>query len=534
MKRFVALVLLAALPACVAAGEPARLNASTQPHVLRFASAEEIAGLNPDLNSQLVVHNISELTMAFLVRFDRHNRAVPELATVVPSRANGGVSEDGRTITYHLRRNVRWSDGAPFNGDDVRFSFDAIDNPANDIYTRDGFDRITKIDEPNKETIVIHMREAYAPFVVTFFASRGYALLPKHILGALHDINSAPYNSLPVGIGPFRFTAWHRGESVDMEANPYYWRGLPKLHKIVYEIVPDRNTVMTQLQTGELDLAYPFTGSYLPRLTPLRNVALLRQPAYSYDLLALNMTHPVPADRVVREALRLATDRAAIRDKIEHGVGVLQEAPMPSIYPGIARLPLVPFDIARANALLDRAGWKRAADGVRVKNGTRLALDFASSTGTPDVDESLELIRAGWQQLGVAITIKRYPSSVLFAPYADGGILYTGKFDVLALGFSVLAVDGLQTYRCDQMPPTGQNFSHYCNRDVDADLRDFDRQFTREDQARDLNRALAQIDRDVPVIVFGGREDLFAYNRDLKHFHPNAVSVFDDMMDVDI
>jgi len=468
------------------------------------------------------------------VRYDHANKPVPELATVVPSKENGGISKDGLTITYRIRRGVKWSDGEPFDADDVKFSFDAVNNKANNVATRDGFDQIASVDVPDKATVVVRLRKPYSLFLTTFFASGQYCLLPKHVLGSLPNINSAPYNALPIGVGPFRYTAWHRGESVEMEANPYYWRGLPKLKKVVYKIIPDRNTVLTQLQTGELDLWYPFGGSFLPRVQSIKNVAVIRQPAYSYNIYAFNTSHPALADRAVRQALRLAIDRATLREKIGHGVGILQEAPLPPIYPGIAKVPLVPYDVAKANALLDRAGWKRGSDGVRAKNGTRLVLDFASSTGSPDVDSALELDRLNWQQIGIEMTIKRYPSSVLFAPFADGGVLYNGKFDVLALGFTIGAQDGLAAFRCDQIPPNGQNYTHYCNRKTDAYLDDFLKEYSLAGQAKDLNAALGLIVADAPGIVTTGREDLFAYNRDLKNFHPNAVTIFDDMMNVDI
>ena len=205
----VALFALAA-PAHVAA-DVARTNATTIPHVLRFATAEDIAGLNPELNTQAVLGYLSQMTMAYLFRYDHQNQIEPELATVVPTFANGGISKDGKTITLHLRGGVKWSDGEPFGADDVVFSIDAMNNPANNVASRDGFDRVTKAEAPNATTVVVHLRETYGTIVPTLFGSSGsVAVLPKHLLGSLPDINSAPYNSLPVGIGPFRYAAWKR------------------------------------------------------------------------------------------------------------------------------------------------------------------------------------------------------------------------------------------------------------------------------------------------------------------------------------
>ncbi len=537
MKRLASLVALAlALPSLAAADEPKRANAYTQPHVLRYAAAEDMTGLNQDLAQQAVVNYLSQLTAAWLFRFDTNNRPMPELATVVPTKKNGGVSADGKTITYHLRRNVKWSDGAPFTADDVKFSFDVVNNKANNVTSRDGFDLITKIDTPDSATVVLHLREPYSLFIPTFFGTAGAnpCVLPKHLLGSLPDINQAPYNNLPVGIGPFKYVAWHRGENVEMEANPLYWRGTPKLKRIVFKIIPDRNTVLTQLQTGELDLWNPFGGSFLSRVQALPNVTLGRHAVFTFNHFDFNTSRPVLKERAVRQALRYAIDRVTIREKVGHGVGILQDSVLPAPYPGGPKLRYAAYDVARANKLLDGAGWKRGADGVRAKAGVRLSLEFASSTGSPDIDTQLELVRLNWQQIGVEMNVKRYQSSQLFAQYADGGILNTGKFDALTYGTGVGPIDGLSAFDCKLAPPAGQNTTRYCNPKVQALIEDFKTRYDFEGQTRDLTAAVKLINDDVPTIVTTSREDLFAYNKDLENFRPNNVTFFDDMMDVDI
>lgn len=536
MKRSALIGILALLPVTALAGETPRLNAYTQPHVLRYAEAEDITGLNQVLSSQAVVAGLSELTQAWLFRWDKTNRPMPELATVVPTKANGGISADGKTITYHLRKNVVWSDGKPFDASDVKFSFDVMNNKANNVTSRDGFDLISKIDTPNRETVVVHMREPYSLFIPTFFTSAGGnpSLLPKHLLDGLPDINQAPYNNLPVGIGPFKYVEWKRGDSVVMEANPTYWRGTPKLHKIVFKIITERNTVLTQLQTGELDLWVPFGGSFMSRVQALSNVVLGRHAIYTVNHFDLNTSRPALRERAVRQALRLAIDRPLLREKVAHGVGILQDSVMPEPYPGVPKLPFAAYDLAKANALLDGAGWKRGTDGIRAKNGVRLSLEFASSSGSPDVDTQLELVRLNWQAIGVEMNVKRYQSSQLFAQFADGGILNTGKFDVLAYATGISPVDGLAAYACKLVPPAGQNTTRYCNRKLEPILDAFKTHYDFASQSRDLAAAVKMIDEDVPTIVTTSREELYAYNKDLKGLHPNNVTFFDDMMDVDI
>ena len=530
-------VCLAAYPRTVAAGEAPRVNGYTRPHVLRFSDAEDISTLNPVLANEQTPQLLGQLAMAWLVRYDGSNRPEPELATVVPTKRNGGISPDGKTITFHLRRGVHWSDGQPFDADDVVFSFGVMNNPANNVVSRDGFDLITKIDEPDKYTVSVHLQRPYASFEPTFFGTGGGnpCLLPKHLLSGLANINQASYNNLPVGIGPFRFKAWRHGEAVELEANPYYWRGLPKLHSIVFKIVPDRNTVLTQLQTGELDLWLPVPAAFYGRLSALPNVATGRQAGFTINNMVFNLARPALRERAVRQALRLAIDRTTLRDKVQHGVGILQEAYVPTAYPGAPHLPFIAYDVAKANALLDAAGWRRGPDGIRAKGETRLTIEFASSTGSADTDLQIEIIRSAWQQIGVELNVRRYQASLLFATQADGGILASGKFDALLYGVTIgIPEDLFESMACEMTPPKGANAGHYCNPALDSLLLAYQRTYDERTQNALLAKELRIVDDDAPAVVTTIRENIFAFNKDLKNFHPNNLTWFDDMMEVDI
>ena len=509
----------------------------TIPHVLRFAGAEDITGLNPHFATQTVVGYLDRLTMAYLVRFDAENRPIPELATEVPTRKNGGISADAKTITYHLRHDAKWSDGAPFTSADVAFTVGVVRNPKNSEIGIDDFLRISRVDTPNPYTAVFHLTRPDAQFYTTFgTGGAGPCILPKHILAGLDSIVSAPYNALPVGIGPFKFSAWHRGQAVEMVADPLYFRGRPKLDKVIYQIIPDRNTVMTQMTTHELDLWMPVPGNYYDRLREVAGVVLKKSPSYGYDHLDFNLKNPALRDPVVRQALRYATNRGAILEKIRHGVGSLQESVISSVHPfynpAIARIP---YDPAKANALLDADGWKRGADGIRAKNGARLSFTYASSVGAPDTDQMIELIRVWWKDIGVEFDVKRYLASILFAPMSQGGILYGGHFDIIGFAWGGTPTgDQTQLFACDRQPPNGQNIVHYCNPVLDRLMTTFKTDNDEAVQKKTLRDIQAILAHDVPNVVLDLREDVFAYNSDLKNFRPNQVSVFDDVMDMDI
>jgi len=511
----------------------------TIPHTMRFTTGEDVKSLNPLITQDTsVTLMIAPLTMAYLIKWDHNNAALPELATEVPTQANGGISKDGLTITYHLRKDAKWSDGVPFTGDDVVFSFKAVLNPANNVVSRTGFDLIGKMDQPDKYTVVLHMKKPYSPFVETFFSTAGAepSLLPKHLLAQYPNLNNVAYNAKPVGIGPFKVQEWKRAQNVTLVANPLYFRGKPKLDKIVYEIITENNTVLTQLQAKSMDLWYQAPQNFIDQLKALTPFNTEARPSYYFRHIDFNTTSPKLKELAVRQALKYATDRKQILDTVYHGIGNLQDQPAPKTSPyWDPNIPLQAFDLNKAKQLLDQAGWKPGPDGVREKNGVRLDLDFATASGTNINDQMIEQLRSTWKQIGVSVTVHHYQNNLLFAPYQDGGILYTGKFDVsyFAWGQDALG-DPSPIYSCKSIPPNGQNILHWCNKKAEAAMNEFFTHFDQAQRNKDAAVVYEELNKDVPTIVLMGTEALWSYNKDMKNFNPGSLSPFDEFWNVDV
>ncbi len=475
--------------------------------------------------------------MAWLIKWDQNNNPYPELATEVPTKANGGVSQDGLTVTYHLRKGVKWADGAPFDADDVVFSTSVVNNPANNEVGRQGWDHITKVDEPDKYTVVYHLRKPYSPIIETFFSTAGAnpCILPKHLLAQYPNINNVPYNSKPVGIGPFKVDRWDRSSQVVLVANPLYFRGRPKLDKIVYKIIPDRNTVLAQLQSKEIDMWDLATANYYPRLQELQGYDVQKHASYYWDHLDMNITHPGLNDPVVRHALRLGWNRKSGNDRIAHGLFVLSDSPTPIGAPYEVKVPVIPYDPDQANKMLDQAGWKVGADGVRAKNGVRLSFNYATTSGSQDSDDRIELLRADWKKIGVAISVQHYPPALMFAPLQQGGIVYGNKWDIIGFAWQNEAIgDFSQIYGCDAFPPNGQNDPRWCNKKAQAAMNALYTHYEQPQRNEDVKQFVNEFYNDTPAIVIDQRVDLYAVNKDLKNFNPNSITPFDNFMDVDI
>ena len=507
-------------------------------HWLRVSTGSgDPNSLNIHQDPSLTTGLIAELSQAFLVRYDHAGQPIPELATVIPTKRNHGISADGTTITWHLRRDARWSDGAPFNADDVVFSVHAIMNPNNNEEQGTvGWDLIAKMDEPDPYTVVFHLKHPYSDYLPLFFGTAGNepSILPKHVLASLTSFNDAPYNQKPVGIGPFRVTAWHRGDAIELEANPYYFRGRPKLERITYKLIPSQETLTAQLLTGEVDLWPELPPSYVDRLKAAKNLRVEVRPNYRTTNLDFVVTRPLVADPRIRRAIRLALNRQQLVAKILHGYGFLHDGVAIPLDPPRPGSVVDPYDPTRAGALLDAAGWKRGADGIRVKDGARLALDYVYPAGSAELDGQTELIRADLAAVGIAMQSKKYAPNIFRALQQNGGILYGGKYDLATYPRTLQSVADVRgLYSCASRPPNGENASRYCNPAADALLDKIQNEYDEPARRALLAKYQALIDSDVPTIMLYVWNGGIAANPRVSNFDPPILTPFDDMMKVD-
>jgi peptide/nickel transport system substrate-binding protein len=506
-------------------------HAWTRPGVLRLASLSDPDTLNTLLGTFQVDIDLSMFWAGYLFNYSDANELVPELATEVPTLRNGGISKDGLTITYHLRKGVQWQDGAPFSADDVVFTWKAVMNPNNNVQTRTGYDDIASIGEPNSSTIVVRLKRAFSPFVNTFFTMSGtpYAILPKHLLAKYHDINQIPYNSKPVGTGPFIVQEWHRGQTLRMIANPHYWRGAPKLKEIQYRAIPDENTLTTSMRTHEIDMWYNASATNYPVASKIAGTHAVLTPFTQFSQVGINTARPITSDVAVRRAIAYATDRARMIETVTYGVNVLGEGDQPAFsWAHDPNLKPVPFDPAKARATLDDAGWKPGPDGIRTKNGQRLHLTIAITTGNAVGIRTAVLLQSAWKDVGIEAEVKQYLSSLMFANYSSGGILQAGKFDVsFSSWVNGVDPDDATLFTSSAIPPGGQNIFRFRNQDVDAQERIA---LTSNDQAV-RKAAYAKIQQivvdQVPAVTMWFFRRFDVVSDDLKGYKPaHSVTTF--------
>ena len=519
-------ILLALLCACSRVGAPQTggRNPWTQPHVLRMVELAQPDNLNPYLSQMDVSYDVSSLIYSYLIVADARGRLIGDLATAVPTLANGGISRDGLTYVYHLRRGVRWQDGVPFTARDVIASWHAVVDPRDLTLYRQGYDRVASIDAPDPYTVRVHLAGRYPPFVTQFFAplqEGGKPILPAHILQHA-DFNRGELSQRAVGTGPFRLVRFARGDEMVFERNDDYFRGWPKLSKIVLHFVPDAQTMLTLARTHAADLIVTPVADLMEQYRTLDGFTVRLVPWNQQGLIVVNDGKPGLGDPIVREAISLAIDRPHDLANVTHGVDVPPHDAVASTAVGYVRRDPPAYDPARANALLERDGWKRGPDGVRAKSGVRLDYTVATIAGYSTFVELAVVMQQQLAAIGVRLHVKTYANNQIFD---FSGPLDTYAYDLAIYG-SALSwdPDSHVYFGCDQWFPKGQNFYRYCNPAYDALEAAGLRTDDPRERAASYRRADAMLWNTYAYIPLFDRRRILVYNSDLRNYDPNPTS----------
>jgi peptide/nickel transport system substrate-binding protein len=236
---------------------------------------------------------VGQMVLVGLGEWDETNTFVPELATEVPTAENGGVSADGLTITWHLKPDLKWSDGEPLTSADVQFTWQVLTEPGTACVACGGFDKIDSIDTPDDTTAVIHFKELYPPWYTMFvtWGNGGYPILPKHLLEGHTALESDPFIHWPtISSGPFVIADWVAGDHMELLPNPNFYGGRPKLDRVFVKFLPDPETTLAGLKTGDIDMSPDFTESDIPTFEPLAPALHLDiKPGNFFDHYFFNM-----------------------------------------------------------------------------------------------------------------------------------------------------------------------------------------------------------------------------------------------------
>lgn len=455
---------------CAVAATLAQAACSSPPattNSISFNISEDPHSLDPLLAQSDDEQQIAHLAFDMLIDVNAQGELIPALATEVPSTANGGVSKDGRTITYHLHHGVRWQDGKPFTSHDVWFTWRAIMDPRNEVASTRGYDLIESIRTPDAYTAIVTLKHAWAPAVSTFFSYGVHPvpIVPAHILEG-HPLQGSSFDERPIGTGPYEVAAWQRGDHITYKANPYYYRSPPKTPEIIVHEVPDINTDLTMLRTGDLDwsLLSPAQRVGLGDATDIRFVFA---PFAGFGAMAYNCRRPPFDDLRMREAIALSIDRATLSRDITHGQYPVTDVDQPLFswaHDANAKEPA--YDPVAADTMLDALGWRRGPDGMRRKDGKPLSLVFATFPEGDTAVRTSIMVQAMLRQRGIDVTVKKVTVAQFYLPKSEHGLLLSGDYDLAYLAWrSGEDPDDSDLVTCDGI----SNFAGYCDPAIDAD-----------------------------------------------------------------
>ncbi len=448
---------------------------------------------------------------------------VPVLSQRVPTLQNGDIklTNGGKTmdITYHLRPGVTWSDGQPLTSADVLFTWQALADPKFVAESKEGVDDVASISTPDALTAVVHYKRINADFANTLFT---FGLFPKHALQG-KDLNTdQAYNRKPLGTGPFVVQEWASGEYITLDRNPHYWRaGQPYLDKLIFKIVPDTNTQVEQLQTGEANFVQNVPYAKVSQVKAMSGIKVVSSKLNSWLNLNFNFKVPGLNDLAVRQAFAYGIDKNAICQQALFGLPTPVKSVIQPVSPYFnANVPDYPYNPAKAKAILDAAGWKPGSDGVRAKGGVRLAFTFTTYSDTADYVRVQEIIMAEMQALGIQLTAANGPASTVAGKMFQGQYQINMHRWILAAGPSITML-----YASDQIPPNGLNESYYSNPALDKILHQSDTVLDFAKRKAMLNQAQNIIAHDLPTIVIYNNTQVMAYTDKLTGFTPNPTNM---------
>ena len=517
--RAVSSLALALLAACTSGPPVSAPPAGT----LRFDLAADPSTLNPLFthpDAASVEQQMARLAFEPFLDLDARGNLVPALLAVVPTPANGGVSADGKTITYRLRPGVRWSDGVPVTSADVLFTLRAILDPKNPVRSLEGYQLIDTSKAPDAHTVVFHLKRAWAPAATTYF-SYGTApqfVLPAHVLAQQEPLAQAPFNAAPsVSDGPYTFVSWTRGSGLRYAANPRYWRGKPAIPVLDVRIAPDPSTNLVMLQSGALDwnLIAPSQYQIVARNAHMRFATV---PTAVVAALVLNTTHAPLDDVRVRRAIAMSVDRASISTKITLGkypvTGMLQPQFSWAYDPAVQQPR---YDPRAADALFDAAGWRRGPDGLRRRDGKEFRLVYVQFPESMTGVRVATAVQAELKERGIDAIVKSVSNAQLFLPKT--GTLAQGTFDVAYVPFTMGSdPDDSFVLGCNGV----SNYMHWCDPRVDALERQALASPSRGER-RALYGRIGRIVADgVPLVYLFNADYIYAYRDRVSGFAPNA------------
>jgi len=417
----------------------------------------EASTLIPILATDASSHAVAGQVYNGLVKYDKNLNITGDLAQ------SYAISPDGLTITFHLRRGVKWHDGAPFTARDVLYTYRVTVDPKTPTAYAEDFKQVKNISAPDDFTVKVTYGIPFAPAL----ASWSMNILPAHLLEG-QDITKSPLARNPVGTGPYRFKEWVAGQKIVLEANPDYFEGRPYIDRFIYRIIPDTSTMYMELKAGGIDLM-GLTPVQYARQTSNKSFTSrfnkYRYPSSGYLYMGYNLRHPLFGDKRIRQAMTAAINKDELIQGVLFGMGQKAHGPIvPGRWAYNPNVKDIGYDPKHAAELLAEAGWKeKNSDGILVKNGKPFQFTILTNQGNQQRLMTAQIVQQRLRFVGIDVKIRIVEWAAFLKEFVN-----KGNFEVVMLAWSISQdPDMYDIWHSSKTKPGELNFIGYKNPEVD-------------------------------------------------------------------
>lgn len=432
------------------------------------------------------------------------------------------VSDDGLDLTFVLRDDARWSDGAPVTASDVRFTWQVQTDTTVAWPSASIKSRIRDVEVKDARTVVFHFTERYLYQVMD--ANDG-VILPAHLLASVprKELKTSPFGRSPVGNAEFILARWEAGQYIDLARNPTYAGDSPRIDRVMIKFIPDVVTLSAQLKAGEIDLLEAVQAGDLASIREKRSdVNIIDVPSRRMSFVAWNLARAPFNERAVRRALTMAIDRQAIIKNVWGGYAKECTSPIvPLLWAFDPSIEAMPFDGHAARAALESAGYQDSnRDGVLDREGKPFAFELLVNDAQNRVD-AVTLIQAQLKKVGIKVDVR----VMEYGAYIDR--ILAMDYDAAFVEWKVpTKVDLTQLFHSKSKRPQGYNFVSYANPEVDRLIDEALAQREKESARALWSRAQRMIYDDQPYTFIAVPQELTAIDDRFCNITPSAISIF--------
>lgn len=417
----------------------------------------DASNLIPALSTDSASGAVNNLVYNGLIKTDKNLNIVGDLAE------KWEISPDGLTITFYLRRGVKWHDGQPLSARDCLFTYQLMVDPQTPTAYAEDFKQVQKAEVLDDYTFRVTYSRPFAPALLSW----AFPVMPTHKLQG-KDITTSELARRPIGTGPYVFKEWETGQRIVLQANPDYFEGRPYISRVIIRIIPDQATMFLELKSGGLDQMNLTPTQYTKETSSesfQKAFQKYRYVASGYTYLGFNLLDPKFQDRRVRQAIAYAINKEEVVQGVLLGLGQVANGPYkPGTWAYNPKVTPYPFDQAKARQLLAEAGWQDSnQDGVLDRNGQPFEFTIITNQGNKQREMAGLIIQQRLKDVGIRVKVRSIEWAAFLKEFVD-----KKNFEAIILGWSIpLDPDLYDVWNSSKTKPGELNHISYKNEEMD-------------------------------------------------------------------